>query len=109
MRPITMLPSLPPPSSHLRGKKKSSGKTPRWQRAFITPFGAESSICIPRENATRRKKDADAICKTPTGVGRERAMVIEEARGRGERRQRGVKVGKANFVIACDSPEARSV
>lgn len=87
--------SSPPPVSLIslslsspRRDKKSSGKTPRWQRAFITPFGAESSICIPRENATRRKKNADAICKTPTGVGRERAMVIEEAGGRGQR-QRG--------------------
>jgi len=38
----------------------------------------------------------------PAGEGR--AAVIEEA---GEGEERGVKVGRANFVIACDGPEAR--
>lgn len=53
------------------------------------------------------KKDADAICKTPTGEGR--TTVIEEVEGgrEGGDGDGGVKVGKANFVIACDSPEAR--
>lgn len=59
------------------------GKTARWQRAFIAPADAKSSIYIPRENAARVvkgavKKDADAICKTRQSKGR--AMIIKEVK-----------------------------
>jgi len=46
----------------------------------------------------------------PAGWGgrRGRAAVIEEAGGsKGKGGREGVKVGRANFVIACDGPEAR--
>lgn len=114
MRPITMLPSLPlpspsPPHPHWQKKKSRQVKRRDGSARLLRRSALKVPFAYLAKNATRRKKDADAICKTPTGVGRERAMVIEEARGRGERRRREVKVGKANFVIPCDSPEARSV
>jgi hypothetical protein len=82
------------------------------ERAFIIAI----AIYIPRENAAEagggKEKIADAICerrrRTGGGGRRGRAAVIEEAGGsKGKGGREGVKVGRANFVIACDGPEAR--
>lgn len=58
----------------------------------------------------KKKKDADALDLQDAGRrGRNDGDIGSGGRKKkgDRRRRRGKKVGRANFVIACDSPEAR--
>lgn len=79
-------------------------------RLLLGRADAESSIYIPCEKAAdarrREKKNAQDAGTRGKNDGN-RGSRGKGAEGGTVERDAGVKVGKANFVTACDSPEAR--
>lgn len=115
MRPITMRPSRDATEKKSFQIKRRHG----WRARARARLLRRSSLGKFHLHTARKRATAVARGEKRCGcdlqdadppAGEGRAAIIEEVDGRDEgrgRASRGVKVRKANFVIACDGPEAR--